>query len=110
MQISVTAGPITVLSVKGNIDATSFRELAEKGEGVLNQGYSKLVLDLHEVSYISSAGLMAIQTIAGKATAKGGKLVIAGLNPQVKRVVELGGFDKILTISSDVAAAKTSLA
>ncbi len=108
MQVSTTIGPIAVLAVKGNVDTNTFRDLIEKGEQVINQGYTSLILDLHEVDYISSAGLMALQTIAGKAIDKSGKAVIAGLNKRVQHVMELAGFDKILSIFDDVATARAS--
>jgi len=63
MEISTAIGPITVLAVKGDIDSNTFRMVADKAETLVNQGYDKLVLDLHEVDYISSAGLVALQTI-----------------------------------------------
>lgn len=109
MELSVTVGPVTVLSVKGSVDAGTFRELMEKGEQLISQGYRNLILDLHEVNYISSAGLIALQTIAAKASDKGGKAVIAGLNKPVQHVIELAGFDTILSIYSDLPAALASL-
>ncbi len=108
MEISIAAGPVTLLSVKGDVDGTNFRDLIEKGEQVINQGYTRLILDLQQVNFISSAGLLVLQTIAGKASDKGGRLVLVGLNKHVQRVVELAGFDKFLSIYSDVAAARAS--
>jgi anti-sigma B factor antagonist len=108
MQVTATFGPVTLLSVQGNVDSSTFRELVEKAEQVIKQGYPKLVLDLHEVNYVSSAGLMALQTIAGAANDNGGKMVVSGLNKQVQHVMELAGFDKILSIFSDAAAAQAS--
>ena len=108
MQVSTIIGPVTVLTVQGNVDSSTFRELIDSGEQVITQGHSNLVIDLHGVNYISSAGLMALQTIAGKANGSGGKMAIAGLNKQVQHVMELAGFDKILSIFGDVAAAQAS--
>ncbi len=108
MQVSSVIGPVTVLSVQGNIDSSTFRDLIDKGDEVIQQGHSSLILDLHEVNYVSSAGLMALQTIAGKANGSGGRMAIAGLNKQVQHVMELAGFDKILSIFGDVAAAQAS--
>jgi anti-anti-sigma factor len=108
MQASITAGPITILAVKGNVDANTFRELVEKGERVVDQGYSKLIIDLHEVNQVGSGGLMALQTIAGIASGKGGRMVITGLNEQDQQVMQLGGFDKISSIFSDMTSARAS--
>ena len=109
MQVTISFGPITVLSVQGNIDSSTFRDLIEQGEQVIKQGHSSLVVDLQRVGYVSSAGLMALQTIAGEANDSGGKMAGAGLNKQVQHVMDLAGFDQILSIFSDVAAAQASL-
>jgi anti-anti-sigma factor len=108
MEISTDVGPISVLSIKGNVDTNTFRDLIAKGEQLVDQGYSRLILDLSQVDYISSAGLMALQTVAGKADEKGGRAVIAGLKTQVQHTVELAGFDKILAIFVNVADARAS--
>ena len=67
MEISTVVGSVTVLAVKGYIDSNTFRMVVDEAETLVNQGYVKLVLDLHEVDYISSAGLVALQTIVGRA-------------------------------------------
>ncbi len=110
MEITVTAGPVTILAVKGDVDGSNFRDLIEKGQQVIQQGYTRLILDLHDVHFISSAGLLALQTITGTALGKGGKLVLVGLDPHVQRAIQLSGFDKFLSIYGDVAAAQASFA
>ncbi len=108
MEISVAVGPVTTLTVKGDVDGSNFRDLIEKGQQVINQGYSRLILDLHDVPFISSAGLLALQTITGTALSKGGKLVLVGLDRNVQRAIQLSGFDKFLSIYGDLAAAQAS--
>jgi anti-anti-sigma factor len=82
--------------------------LIEKAGPVVAQGYKNLVLDLQQVNYVSSGGLVAFQNIAGKATGAGGKLVIAALSKNVAKVFELSGFDKIIPVYPDLAAARAS--
>ena len=47
--------------------------------GALDSGQAHLVLDLSGVDYVSSAALGALQTIAGRASAHGGKAVLCGI-------------------------------
>ncbi len=108
MEVAVTIGSVSVLSVKGDIDSNTFRELIDRANQVLEQGYKNLVLDLSGADYISSAGLIALQTIVGRAGTLGGKVVCAGATKRVSEVLGLTGFDKMLTIYPDVAAAKAS--
>src|SRR3989304_4899984 len=108
MQITATIGPVTVLAVTGDIDAETFPQLTGEVDTRLNAGQVRLVLDLSGVTYVSSAGLVALQTITGRAAAYGGKAVLCGINPHVRKVFEMTGFHQILSIFPDRAAAAAS--
>jgi anti-anti-sigma factor len=108
MEVSTSLGPVSVVSVTGDIDSDTFRRLVEQVTQVIDQGYNRLVLDLQGVNYISSGGLVAIQTIVGKAEGQGGKVVLCGLTHQVARVLELAAFGQWLRIFPDVSTAKAN--
>lgn len=55
--------PVTVLQIQGNIDTLTFSELEKKGEEVYQAGARRIILDLSEVDYVSSAGVRSIHTI-----------------------------------------------
>jgi stage II sporulation protein AA (anti-sigma F factor antagonist) len=109
MQITTTIGPATILAVTGHIDADSFRQLIAEADKMLDAGQSRLVLDLHGVDHMSSAGLVALQTIASRAASKDGKLVLCAVNVHVHKALELSGFAEWLDIFPDRAAALASL-
>jgi anti-anti-sigma factor len=52
----------------------------------MSTGHGRLVLDLSAVDYISSAGLAALQTIAGRAASHDGKMVLCCVAKQVSRM------------------------
>jgi anti-sigma B factor antagonist len=108
MEVTTTLGPVTVLSVSGQIDDRTFATLVREAEEALNTGYVRLVLDLGGVDYVSSAGLIALQTIAMRAASRDGKMVLCCLGKKVSQVLGLTGFDRTLAIFPDVAAAKAS--
>lgn len=56
--------PVAVLNIKGNIDASNYVEIVNKAQEVYNNPVRNLILDLSEVAFISSAGLVAIHKIA----------------------------------------------
>ncbi len=108
MQITTTIGPVTVLAVTGYIDADTFPQLMDEADARLEAGQVRLVLDLSGVDYISSGGLVTLQTIAGRAAARGGKAVLCAIKPGVMRVLEITGFKKMLGIFPDRATAMAS--
>jgi anti-anti-sigma factor len=55
--------PVGVLFVKGDLDASSYLRLVEAAQSVYSAGLRDLVLDLSEVTFISSAGLASLHII-----------------------------------------------
>jgi anti-anti-sigma factor len=105
MQVTAIPGPVTVLAVAGRIDAETFSALIQEAERRLAAGETRFVLDLGQVDYISSGGLVALQTIAGRSASAGGKTVLCGIQSQVRKVLELTGFHRFFGIYTDRAAA-----
>lgn len=65
-----------------------------------------LVFDATDLSYISSAGLRTILALVQHLNARGGKMVLCGLSPDVRDVFRTSGFDKIVPIVADREAAR----
>jgi len=108
MEVTTTLGKVTTLSVTGYIDAETFPQLISEAGKVLEAGRANLVLDLSGVDYISSSGLIALQTISGRAATQGGKAVVCYVGKQVAQVLKISGFVQRLTILADVEAAVAS--
>jgi anti-sigma B factor antagonist len=87
-------GVLTV-AVDGKIDGATSPELESRLVDWLDQGETKIILDLQEVYYISSAGLRVV-LVGAKRLQNKGRLVLAGLKPEVKEIFEMAGFDTIL--------------
>jgi anti-anti-sigma regulatory factor len=56
--------PVTVLQTSGDIDRTNYTDLIAKAEELFKGGTRDLLLDMSGTDYISTAGLMALHTIA----------------------------------------------
>ena len=119
--------PITVFHVKGEIDTNTYLELEAKAQEEFAQGMRNLLLDLTEVTYISSAGLRAIHFIfkllTGDSPSESGEAMSQGLrdgtfksphlrllNPSrlVQEVLSTTGFDMFLEIHRDLREAVAS--
>lgn len=54
---------ISVLRLVGKLDATSYLSVIEKAKHLVHEGTRQMILDMSGVTYLSSAGLMALHTI-----------------------------------------------
>jgi anti-anti-sigma factor len=123
--------PVTVLHVHGEVDASTYQDLIARAQEVCAAGTRDVLLDLSDVPYMSSSGLVALQSIA--ALLRGDEITDlrsgwgalraverdrdTGLqshfklfNPQsrVDHVLEVVGFKRFLEIYTDLEEAVAS--
>ena len=84
------------LRIDGRIDTKTAPELDEIIKTSLD-GITSLIIDLENVSYISSAGLRVL-LIAQKQMNKQGEMKITHVNNDIMEIFEVTGFSDILTI------------
>ena len=56
--------PITILGLQGDLDGSNYQTLITKANELHQAGTQNFVLDMGKVNYMSSAGLVALHTIA----------------------------------------------
>jgi anti-anti-sigma regulatory factor len=56
--------PITIVRVQGDVDGSNYRQLIERIREIHQAGGRQLLIDLANVPYMSSAGLVALHSIA----------------------------------------------
>jgi anti-anti-sigma factor len=61
----------------------------------------RVILDMRDVAYVSSAGLRVVLMAAKKARASDGRLALFGLPPAVREVFDISGFSKVLAIGAE---------
>ncbi len=84
------------LHIGGRLDTITSPEL-EKVINTLPPDVSALVLDMKELSYVSSAGLRVL-LVAQKKMNSIGSMKLTGVCPEVMDVLEMTGFADILVI------------
>lgn len=85
------------MNVEGKIDSISSKDFQD----VLLAGYQKsnsIIINMEKTTYISSAALRALTLGQKTAAAKGGKMVLINVPPNVQDVFRMTGFDKMLDI------------
>jgi anti-anti-sigma regulatory factor len=116
--------PVSVIQVDGKLDSQTYQDLIVKARDLYEAGTRDVLIDFTKLTYISSAGLVALHTIAlllrgaslpdlehGWASVKsidrgrdaGMQKHIKLLNPQpeVNSVLEMVGFTQMFEIFSD---------
>jgi anti-sigma B factor antagonist len=81
------------------LDLASAAHLGTQVLDSLSDGDSEVVLDFAEVRMIDSAGIGVLLSAHRRVRAAGGRLVVANPSDHVRKVFELTGVERSLTIS-----------
>jgi len=123
--------PVTVLKLNGQLDGQNYQDLIAKAQEVYKAGVRDILLDLADLTYISSAGLVALHSVAlllrgeelpdteggwsayrsmGRSSEAGVQKHIKLLNPreEVKSVLEMVGFERVFEVHTDLEQAVQS--
>jgi len=87
-----------VIAPRGRVDSVSSGELERHLVARLDAGERRVVIDMAGVEYISSAGLRVLLLAAKRLKPPAGALVLCGLGPGVRTVVELAGFMSLFAV------------
>jgi anti-anti-sigma factor len=94
-----------VLIVYGRMDAESAPQFEEKCRTCIAEGLTGLVVDLGELTYVSSMGLRSFISVAKTLQERNGSLRICRLRGLVKQVFEITGLLEMFRVYESVDAA-----
>ncbi len=103
------AGAFTVVSVFGEIDLASEPQLREALEPLLREPNPQLVLDLTHVDFCDSTG-MSLLVLSRRRLGRSGRLLLAGAQPHMERLLNVTGLDRVLPMYATVADATATAA
>lgn len=92
----INDGVLSIL-LEGRLDTTT-SPILEKELNASLADVSELVLDLEQLTYISSSGLRILLYAQKTMTARDGKLTVKNVCDNIMDVLEVTGFADILTI------------
>ena len=87
-----------VVVIEGRVDTVTAPELEMKVSPIWSKPAITLVFECEKLEYLSSSGLRIILTAHKQVAAKGGKFILRNLTREVRSVIDLTGFSRILTI------------
>ena len=82
---------ITVIEASGNIDSKTAPEFERTALAAI-LGQSKVMIDLTNVEFLSSAGLRVLLMIYRQVKAKNGNVVLVGTSEEIQDVMSNTGF------------------
>jgi anti-sigma B factor antagonist len=86
------------LSVAGELDIATMDSLSNVAIGALRLPVRVLILDLYEVTFCGAAGVNALIKILQAASDAGTRLVLTGLQPPVRQVLDLVGLTAMIPL------------
>jgi anti-anti-sigma factor len=102
---------IPVMRPQGRLDNSTSPAFEKDLLSRLDQGAALVVVDLSDLTFMSSAGLRAILLAAKRLKLAGGRLAVCALSKPVKQVFEATGCDALIDIfpSYETAVAHLSM-
>jgi len=93
---------IVSIAIKGRLDADSSMEAEKVVKDALGGEAKRLLFNLGELDYLSSAGLRVLLGAAKEMRRREGKIVLCALNEFVKEIFEVSGFQSLIPIADSV--------
>lgn len=106
---SVGGVPVLTLEGKLTVDHEAGR-LTQTVRALADEGRAAVILDLVGVEYADSLGIEAIVAAHISLAKRGGRLVVAGLSPRLRHLLDITRLSEILEIHPDRAEALECLA
>jgi len=76
----------------GRLDTAATQQAAADMEPLMDNADKTIIIDCSALEFISSSGLRLFLSLRKQTIAKGGKVVIKGMTPEVKQVFSITGF------------------
>lgn len=99
---------VAVAELSGDIDGST-APAAQRGVLAASQGATKLLLDLTNVPFMSSAGLRMLLSTYRQVTGNGGKIVLVGVREDILDTMTVTGFLRFFTVCDSVDAGLQTL-
>ena len=100
---------VEIFSVKGSLDSNTSTELETRIYAALGNGQRKLILNLEDLDYISSAGIRVMLKTTKDLKSMEGNIVLCALQDYVREVFDIAGFDGYLNIENNLETAMNSI-
>lgn len=102
-------GDIDFIKIAGFLDAHTFEKFEETINDIFTQARFKIIIDLADVEYVSSAGVGVLMGARTEADENGGRIVLLNPAGSVVDVLDALGLSAIFTVAADRREAMAAL-
>jgi len=89
---------VPIIDLSGEVDAYTSARFREAMVDLIDAGAASLIISMIKVEYIDSSGLGALVGGLKRSTENGGRIIIVCDNPQIRKVFEITGLEKVFPI------------
>jgi anti-sigma B factor antagonist len=95
-----------LLSISGRVDSYTSPRIEDALNALLADGHCNIVIDLKDVSYLSSSGMLTfINALKQCKQANKGRIVLTNVSERVMSSLKLAGFNRLFDIYDDTITA-----
>jgi anti-sigma B factor antagonist len=95
-------GPFTVVEVGGEVDVYTAPRLREAVVSAIDNGNTRLVIDVDKVEFLDSTGVGVMVGALKKVRYAGGTLDIVYTQPRLLKIFDITGLDKVFGLHASV--------
>jgi anti-sigma B factor antagonist len=92
---------IQVVKVEGYLDSSTFDQLQEHLQSLIDANQYSIVVEFGQLNYISSAGLGVLMGMLKEVRRNGGDLKLANMSSKVRNLFDMLGFSRLIRIYPD---------
>lgn len=82
-------------TLAGRLDTAAATQFSQDMQPLVDNAEKQIVLDCNDLEFISSSGLRLLLTLRKATMAKGGKVLLRGVRPEIKQVFTITGFSSL---------------
>jgi anti-sigma B factor antagonist len=103
------AEDLLIIRIEGALDTNTSGQLESIFAEHLDRGARRIILELTEMDYVSSVGLRVFLSSLKRLRASEGRLVLSGLNEEVREIFDMAGFSPLFEITPSLDEARSCL-
>lgn len=93
---------VVIVALIGNLDTNTSPDAEVEINKLLEKGNKKMLINLENTRYVSSAGLRIFLATAKRILAKSGRVILCNPNVIVKEILDVSGFSIIIDVEATV--------